>query len=164
MTWNPSTQELARKLQSPFYSKIFFLGKLPLGFFTGLRIQELTPTKSVVSVPFKWLNKNPFESMYFGVQAMAGELATGVLVTAYTKNSTSKISMLVVDFQAQFTKKATSTIYFTCLDAEAIHKGVQKTESTGEGVKIITKATGTTEDGTVVSEIVVTWSIKAKKQ
>jgi hypothetical protein len=28
----------------------------------------------------RWINQNPFNSMYFAVQAMAAELATGALV------------------------------------------------------------------------------------
>jgi hypothetical protein len=31
-------------------------------------------------VKHRWINQNPFNSMYFAVQAMAAELATGALV------------------------------------------------------------------------------------
>jgi len=34
----------------------------------------------VATVKHRWLNQNPFNSMYFAVQAMAAELTTGALV------------------------------------------------------------------------------------
>ena len=32
------------------------------------------------TVKHRWINQNPFNSMYFAVQAMAAELSTGALV------------------------------------------------------------------------------------
>jgi hypothetical protein len=40
---------------------------------------------NVVSVKHRWINQNPFNSMYFAVQAMAAELATGALVMSDSK-------------------------------------------------------------------------------
>ena len=32
-----------------------------MGFISGMRIKALDENKCVVSVPYKWLNKNPFK-------------------------------------------------------------------------------------------------------
>ena len=44
--------------------KIFMLTKLPMGFFSGLKIVELNEEKAAVSVRFKWLNQNPFQFVF----------------------------------------------------------------------------------------------------
>jgi len=52
------------------------LRKLPMGFIAGLKMEALDPSKSTVSVRFKWVNQNPFRSLYFAVLSMAAELST----------------------------------------------------------------------------------------
>ena len=59
---------------------VFLLFKLPSAFICGVRAKQLEATKCVVSVKHRWINQNPFNSMYFAVQAMAAELSTGALV------------------------------------------------------------------------------------
>jgi hypothetical protein len=52
---------------------------LPSAFICGVRVATIDE-KQCVSVKHRWINQNPFNSMYFAVQAMAAELATGALV------------------------------------------------------------------------------------
>jgi hypothetical protein len=51
---------------------------LPSAFIVGVACVD--EKQCVVSVKHRWINQNPFNSMYFAVQAMAAELATGALV------------------------------------------------------------------------------------
>ena len=75
-----SNQQLKIVTQFTSWRFIFFLiWKLPMGFFAGLRVKSLDNHQSIVTVPYNYLNKNPFNSMYFAVQAMAAELSTGAL-------------------------------------------------------------------------------------
>ncbi|MFY7730726.1 MAG: DUF4442 domain-containing protein, partial [Flavobacterium sp.] len=75
----------------------FLLFKLPSAFISGVRVKQITTDQCVVSVKHRWINQNPFNSMYFAVQAMAAELSTGALVMYHIKQSGKKISMLVAN-------------------------------------------------------------------
>ena len=59
-------------------SYIFF--KLPSCYLTGVRVKTIDQTCCVTSVRHRWINQNPFKSMFWAVQGMAAELATGALV------------------------------------------------------------------------------------
>jgi hypothetical protein len=71
------------------------LFKLPAAYFCGVRVTSLDELKCDVSVKHRWINQNPFRSMYFAVQAMAAELSTGALVMRQVKESNLPISMLI---------------------------------------------------------------------
>ncbi len=73
-----------RLLSNPLLFKIVMLSQVPLNFIAGLRLTELNEESCKVSVPFRWLNKNPFKSTFWAVLGMAAELSTGALVKMYT--------------------------------------------------------------------------------
>ena len=50
-----------------------------------------------------------------------------------------KISMLVVGTQANFLKKATGTILFSCEDGLAIQAAINESIATGEGPRMLLK-------------------------
>lgn len=49
--------------------------KLPLAFVAKLRIDQMNMHQASVSLPFNYLNKNPFRSIYFAALSMAAELS-----------------------------------------------------------------------------------------
>lgn len=140
----------------------FLFFKLPSAFISGVRVKEISATHCKVSVKHRWINQNPFNSMYFAVQAMAAELATGALVMYHIKKSGKKISMLVANNKGNFTKKATGRIFFTCNDGHLIEEAIKKTISTGEGQTFWMKSIGVNEKGEQVSEMDFEWSIRVK--
>src|SRR3954466_11292793 len=105
----------------------FLFFKLPAAFICGVRAKYLDFHQCEVTVTHRWINQNPFNSMYFAVQAMAAELSTGALVMLHIRNSGKKISMLVSHNKAAFTKKATGRITFTCNDGHLIENAIRKT-------------------------------------
>jgi hypothetical protein len=76
-----------------------------------VRLKEISEIRAVTTVKYGWKNQNPFQSMYFAVQAMAAELSTGALVMSKIHQSGKKISMLVANNNSSFTKKATGRIF-----------------------------------------------------
>ena len=140
----------------------FLLFKLPSAFFSGVRAKEIDANKCVVTVKHRWINQNPFKSMYFAVQAMAAELTTGALVMYHIKESGKNISMLVANNKGNFTKKATGRITFTCNDGNLIHDAIQKTIQTGDGQTFWMKSIGINEKGEQVSEMDFEWSVRIK--
>lgn len=141
---------------------IFLLFKLPAAFFCGVRVKTISPVSCQVSVKYRWINQNPFHSMYFAVQAMAAELATGALVLHHIKKIGKPVSMLVANNKSNFSKKAVGRILFNCTDGALIESALQKTITTGEGQTLWMKAIGTNENGEQVSEMDFEWSIKVK--
>lgn len=140
----------------------FLLFKLPSAFISGVRVKEISATHCKVSVKHRWINQNPFNSMYFAVQAMAAELTTGALVMYHIKKSGKKISMLVANNKGNFTKKATGRIFFTCNDGHLIEEAIKNTIATGEGQTFWMKSIGVNEKGEQVSEMDFEWSIRIK--
>jgi hypothetical protein len=140
----------------------FLMFKLPSAFLCGVKLKELDDTKSVVKVKHRWINQNPFNSMYFAVQSMAAELTTGAIVIKKIKESGQRVSMLVTNHNGTFTKKAAGLITFTCNDGSLIDDALERTIKTGEGQTIHMKSIGVNESGEQVSAYEFEWSIKLK--
>lgn len=140
----------------------FLFFKLPSAFISGVRVTHIDESKCLVTVKHRWINQNPFKSMYFAVQAMAAELATGALVMYHIKESGKNISMLVANNKGSFTKKATGRITFTCIDGTKIKEAIDATIATGEGQTFWMKSLAVNEKGEQVSEMDFEWSIRIK--
>ena len=69
----------------------FLFVKLPSAYWSGVRVKAISATSCTATVKHRWFNQNPFNSMYFAVQAMAAELTTGALVMYHIKKSGKKI-------------------------------------------------------------------------
>ncbi|MBU3822839.1 DUF4442 domain-containing protein [Flavobacteriaceae bacterium XHP0103] len=140
----------------------FTMFKLPSAFICGVRTKFIDETKCVVSVKYRWINQNPFKSMFWAVQGMAAEFSTGALMMGKIQQSGKRVSMLVTSNTATFTKKAKGRIHFTCNDGDLIDDILNKAIETGEGQTISMKSVGIDEVGDVVSTFVFEWSIKLK--
>jgi hypothetical protein len=140
----------------------FLFFKLPSAFICGVRVKYIEDTKCEVTVKHRWINQNPFNSMFWAVQGMAAELTTGALVMRHIQNSGQKISMLVANNKSNFSKKATGIITFVCVDGFKAKQAIQKAIAKGEGQTFWMKSIGTNEKGEQVSEMDFEWSVKAK--
>ena len=140
----------------------FLFFKLPAAFITGIRVKSISNDNSVVLVKHKWINQNPFKSMFWAVQGMASELSTGILVMKEIDESGKKISMLVTNMNAIFTKKATGRIKFECNDGALIRETIKKAVETGKGQTVIVVSEGINEEGVSVSRFEYEWSLKVK--
>jgi hypothetical protein len=144
--------------------KRLLMFKLPSAYLCGVRLRQIDSSKSVVTVRYKWINQNPFNSMYFAVQSMAAELTTGAIVIKKISESGNQISMLVTNHKGTFSKKALGLITFTCYDGSLIDEALKKTIATGEGQTINMKSVGINETGEQVSAYEFEWSIKLKSK
>ena len=100
----------------------FTFFKLPSAWWCGVRLRELDSNRAVVSVKHRWVNQNPFRSMFWAVQGMAAELSTGAMVINQIRERAKPISMLVASNKAVFTKKARGKITFRCEDPFALRR------------------------------------------
>ncbi|SNZ00481.1 DUF4442 domain-containing protein [Flagellimonas pacifica] len=136
--------------------------KLPSAWWCGVRLKHIDSKKAVTTVKHRWVNQNPFKSIFWAVQGMAAELSTGAMVMNEIQKSGRKISMLVQNNNANFSKKATGRITFTCEDGHLIADAIQNTIETGEGQTIWMKSVGVNKDGVVVSTFNFEWTIRIK--
>ena len=148
---------------TPSKINVFLLLKMPSAFFTGVRLQSIDNQKAVVKVTHRWINQNPFKSLFWAIQGIASELSTGILVMREITESGQKISMLVTKMNATFTKKATGKILFICNEGDEIKMAINETIKTGEGQTIKMTSEGFNEEGISVSKFEYEWSIKLKK-
>lgn len=100
--------------------------------------------------------------MFWAVQGMAAELATGALIMMKIKSLNKKISMLVIQNQAQFTKKAKGRITFRCSQGLDIDETLNAAVNTGQGQTIFLHAEGYDESGDLVSKFSFEWTLKSK--
>lgn len=140
----------------------FLMFKLPSAWINGVRVKKIDLEQCEVKVRHRWINQNPFKSMYFAVQAMAAELSTGALVMAGVRQSGRNISMLVKRNEAVFNKKATGRISFQCSDGHKVATAIEETLSSGEGQTFWMESKGVNEAGEEVSHFRFEWSIKEK--
>lgn len=160
----PQENKIRRLATKPLRMKLFMLANLPMGLLAGLKITKIDKSEATVSVPFKYLNKNPFRSMYFAVMAMAAELSSGILSLAALHDVNVPVSMLVLDMQAQFTKKAKSKIVFSCNDGQKIIDAINKSIQTGEGETLVVHTEGIDTAGDKVAAFSFTWTFKPKQK
>lgn len=147
---------------TPSKLNTFTMFKLPSAYFCGVRARHIDTDKCVVTVKHRWVNQNPFKSMFWAVQGMAAEFSTGALMMMKIKESGKPISMLVVKNEAAFSKKATGLITFVCNDGSLIDEAINKAIETGEGQTLWMISVGTNEEGVEVSTFKFQWSIKLK--
>ena len=141
----------------------FFLFKyLPSAWLCGVRVRDLNDKKCIISVRHNWFNSNPFKSLYWAVQGMASELATGLAIIDYANKNKLKMSMLVISNESKFLKKAKGLIRFECNQVNSIKKTLSSLSKNKNTDKIKLTSIGYDESGDVVSEFIYEWSFKLR--
>jgi hypothetical protein len=93
---------------------------------------------------------------------MAAELSTAIFVMRAIKKTGLPVSMLVVNNNATFKKKARGLIKFHCSQGIEVSKVVENAISGGKAKKITLKSVGKDMSGDVVSAFEFEWTIKRK--
>ncbi len=157
-----SDSKFLRQTRSRSLMRLFFLAKLPLALFAGLRIDEISAARCRVSLPYGWRTTNPFRSIYFAAQAMAAELSTGALAMVAIEASKAPVALLIVGLEATFEKKAGARVTFTCEAGPAIAEAVARAIETGEPQTVRAETIGLLPDGAVAAHFAFTWSFKKR--
>lgn len=100
--------------------------------------------------------------MFWAVQGMAAEFSTGVLCIQKIRESEKKISMLVIEQNGKFSKKAVGKIRFTCEQGKDIDNAIAQAIATGEGQTLKLHTIGVDEKGDQVAAFWFLWSFKVK--
>ncbi|MBK6338299.1 MAG: DUF4442 domain-containing protein [Bacteroidetes bacterium] len=162
--FDPKTMGNFRKaLLNGFTFNAGLAAKLPMAFISGCRITELNEEQCKVTIPYRWLNNNPFGTTYWAVLGMAAEMASGAILLMYGYKSKPSISTFVIGCESTFNKRALTKVTFVCDEGLAIKEAVIKAIETGEAQTYQTTTKGYDENGVVVNEWKFTWGIKARK-
>ena len=159
---NPSFNKFKSIITNPILFKFFLFQKLSSAFFAGLSIHHFDAESCIVRIKLSWFNQNPFNSMYFAVEAMAAEMCSGMLAFSQVYQRSPKISMLVEGMEATFFKKATGVILFSCDQGKEIELAIQEAIKTGESSKISCTSIGKNSEGIIVAEFNMHWTFKVK--
>ncbi len=157
-----SNELILKKINNKILFKIFTLFNLPMALISGLKIERITSTECETSVGYKFLNKNPFNSIYFAVLSMAAELSTGALAMLSVQTMDSNISFIVTGMEGEFLKKAKGKIKFKCLEGEKIFKAVEKAVQTPEPAVQMVQTIGYNDEDEIVAIFNFKWSFKKR--
>ena len=135
---------------------------LPSAWWSGVRVTSFDDNLAEVSVRHRWVNQNPFGSIFWAVQGMAAELSTAIFVMRAIKKTDLPFSMLVINNSATFKKKAKGLIKFHCRQGIEVSQVVQNAIISGKAKKITLKSVGKDISGDVVSAFEFEWTIKRK--
>lgn len=159
---NPKQQRFAKGFLHGAKQRFFFFTQLPMALLAGVRLQELDAERAVATVPFRYVTKNPFKSMYFAVQSMAAELSTAAPALLAIKGCDFDVVLIIVNNSATYTKKAKTKITFTCNDYAQYERALANLKKAGDTAEVTATTIGRNADGEVVSEFTFTWSFKRR--
>ena len=147
---------------TPIRINIFNFFKLPSVWWCGIRVTKIDDVSCQVKVVHRWINQNPFKSMFWAVQGMAAELTTGVLIMEAIQNSKRKVSMLVLNNRANFSKKARGKVLFECDEKQKLSKAMNQLIKTQKSQSIWLTSKGIDQNGDIVSTFEFEWTLLLK--
>lgn len=160
--FNDRADKVRRRILSPFGFRIFLWKQLPLAAFSGLSLRSLDEGGCTVILPGGWRTQNPFRSTYFAAQAMAAEMSTGAPALVLVQGSEAKVSLLVTEVRARYTRKIVGESQFTFREIGEMADTVERAAQTGEPATCVARSIGRNQTGEVASEFEVTWSFKRR--
>ena len=149
-------------MKTPFQYNLYNFFKLPSVWWCGIRVKSVDKDICEAHVKHEWINQNPFKSMFWAVQGMAAELTTGILLMNEIAYSKKNISMLVLNNKANFSKKATGIITFSCNQGTEIKKTIDRAIETNESQTIWLNSVGINAKSETVSSFSFEWTLKVK--
>lgn len=160
MKLNPQAESYRKKMTNPLVFWFAMLFKLPSAVFWRLQIKKLDADQCQVSIPYFWRSQNPFRSIYFAALAGAAELSTGALCQLALAGKGS-FSMLVVDFRAEYFKKANQKITFSCNQGAELFEKINAL-GINQSDQLTMISDGKNPSDELVARFYVTWSFKRK--
>ena len=136
--------------------------KLPSVWWCGIRVKEINAQICRAAVQLRWFNQNPFQSIFWAVQGMAAELTTGMLLVREIEKCNKKVSFLVVNNKANFSKKARGRIVFQCNQGKIAAEAIASLSPENKTRTLWLSSTGVDEQGDQVSHFEFEWTLLLK--
>jgi len=157
-----------KKFQSIMTNALLFKGamtvQLPFAGLSGMQIPVLTEETCKVTVPYKFLNKNPFGSTYWAVLGMAAEMASGALLLMFCRGVTPTVSTFVTGCSAKFIKQAKGVTTFVCNDGNKIKAAVEGAVESKKAMSFSTEVNGYDKNGELLCSFTFDWGVKQRSK
>ncbi len=112
--------------------KAFSLSKIPMIFFTGADVEEMTNERCIIRIPLNYRTRNHLGTMYFGSLCVGADVAGGLIAWDLIQKSKKKISLVFKSYKADFEKRPDSDVYFVCEYGKEIAAFVKKVSESTE--------------------------------
>lgn len=109
--------------------------RIPLLFYVGVSVVEISPERMVVRIPLRRRTKNHLGSMYFGALCAGADCAAGAFAMYLIRRQPEKIALIFKDFEAQFIKRAEGDVHFCCDQGREIAELVAQAAALGTRVE-----------------------------
>ena len=159
---NLNQQNLLKKIDNWMLYRLASLIKIPMLIISGVRIENIVDDKCSTYVRYRYINKNPFNSIYFAVLSMAAELSTGALALLAAGGISSDISFILTGMKATFIKKAQGRTTFICKQGHELIDAALDARKTSEARQETVHTEGYNENGELVAQFEFTWSFKQR--
>ncbi len=126
---------ISEKTRETFLLRLFGLTRIPLLYYVGVSVVELSPQRMVVRIPLQRRTKNHLGSMYFGALCIGADCAPGAFAMYLIRQQSARISMVFKDFQAEFLKRAEGDVDFICDQGKEIAELVAQAATSNERVE-----------------------------
>jgi acyl-coenzyme A thioesterase PaaI-like protein len=133
MSW--ISKLITEKTRETLSLRLFGFTKIPLLFYVGVSVAEISPERMVVRIPLRRRTKNHLGSMYFGALCIGADCAPGAFAMYLIRQQPARISMVFKDFQAEFLKRAEGDVDFICDQGKEITELVALAAASDERVE-----------------------------
>ncbi len=144
------------------YLRYFGLTRIPLLYYVRPSVVEQTDRRVVIRIPLNRRTRNHHGSMYFAALAMGADVAVGLLAVKLIGQQDKKVSFIFKDFNAEFYRRATADVYFSCDQGEQISELVRNAISNTQRIETPLHAIATVpaENDEPVARFRLTLSLK----
>jgi hypothetical protein len=149
-------------IRNTFYLRYFGFTKIPLLFSVRPSVIVKTGERVVIRIPLRRRSKNHHGSMYFAALAMGADCAVGLLAVELINRQNEDISFIFKDFNAEFYRRATADVCFSCDQGREIAELVKKATFSTQRVEMPLNAIATvpSENDEPVARFRLTLSLK----
>lgn len=126
---------IAEKTRQTIALRLFGLAKIPLLFYVGVSVAEISPERMVVRIPLRRRTRNHLGSMYFGALCIGADCAPGAFAMYLIRQQPERIAMVFKDFQAEFLKRAEGDVDFICDQGKEIAELVARAAASDQRVE-----------------------------
>ena len=149
-------------IRNTCYLRYFGLTRIPLLFYVRPSVIEKSDERVVIRIPLRRRSKNHQGSMYFAALAMGADVSVGLLAVELISHQQEKISFIFKDFNAEFYRRATGDVFFSCSQGREIAQLVKNVISSNKRVEMTLDAIATVpaENNEPVARFRLTLSLK----
>ncbi len=126
---------LSERTRENLLLRWFGLTRIPLLFYVGASVTEVSAERIVVRIPLRRRTGNHLGSMYFGALCIGADCAAGALAMHLIRQQSRPIPLVFKDFHAEFLKRAEGDVEFCCCQGREIADLVAQAAATEERVE-----------------------------